>query len=245
MPPDFRIVILCGSAGALSAYIEILRAVPADSGMAFVILTHHRIEAPCWLVQILTHETRMHVEEIVDGTVLRPNCVYIGPAGMDLTTDGEALWLEPASRLKGWPNTFDLFLDSVARNTLGRAVTVILSGLAQDGSAALGILKTNGGMNYAQANASSDSMPRSAIATGKVDYVGSPVEIIAAICKLPPLVDFLRVLAAKRIRVLIEKEHAPIEKCMEFLRTTMIAIGKSHAVLHESDRVIARMMSLA
>lgn len=63
MATDFRIVSLCGSAGALQAYVEIIRAVPIDSGMAFVVLTHRRIESPCWLVQILSRETGMHVEE--------------------------------------------------------------------------------------------------------------------------------------------------------------------------------------
>jgi hypothetical protein len=183
--------------------------------------------------------------------------------------------LSPTSKIKGWPNTFDLFLNSVAQNTLGRAVTVILSGNAKDGSAALEILKTTGGMNYAQTNASSDSMPRSAIATGNVDYVGSPGEIIAAICKLPPLLEVLRVLAAKGItrrsiaqelhpskipvmddfsavralifpsRVLVEGGRALIGECRESIRTTMIAISKSRALLQESDQVIARMGMLS
>lgn len=267
MIPDFRIVTLCGSAGALSAYVEILRAVPAHSGMAFVVLTHRRIETPCWLVQILSHETGMHVEEIADGMVLHPDSVYIGPAGMDLTTDGDALWLAPASKLKGWPNTFDLFLNSVAQNTLGRAVTVILSGQAKDGSAALELLKTNGGMNYAQSDASSDSMPRSAIATGNVDYVGSPGEIIADICKLPPLLDVLKIVRAiarelpashmsatddlpmvqARLlssQVLIEEGRALIGECREAIRNTKIAINKSQALLWECDQLIARMGTL-
>lgn len=271
MAPDFRIVSLCGSAGALSAYVEILRAVPVDSGMAFVVLTHRRIENPCCLVQILSHETRMHVQMIADGMILRPDCVYIGPAGMDLTTDGEALWLAPASKLRGWPNTFDIFLNSVAQSMLDRAVTVILSGMAKDGSAALEVLKTNGGMNYAQVNASSISMPQSAMATGQVDYMGSPAEIMAAICNLPPLLEVLRVVAAKSIircgiarvlegakvpalddlsavrapvlssRELIEDGRALIGTSKESIRNTMIAIGKSQALLRDSDRVIAEM----
>jgi two-component system, chemotaxis family, protein-glutamate methylesterase/glutaminase len=261
MTTDFRIVSLCGSAGALSAYMKIIHAVPTDSGMAFIVLTHRRMEYPCWLVQILSNQTRMHVEEIVDGTILQPNSVYVIPAGKDLTTDGEVFWLAPASKIKGWPNTFDLFLNSMAQNALGRAVTVILSGLAKDGSAALEMLKTSGGMNYAQANASSQSMPRSAIATGNIDFVGSPEEIVAAICRLPPLVDTLRRLDAKGMalrtiarelqaskpsardnlsvvrdlllssRALVEDGRTLIRESQESIRTTEIAICKSRELL--------------
>ena len=80
----------------------------AHSGMAFVVLAHRRIEDPCWLVQILSRETGMHGEEIADGMILHPDSAHIQPAGMGLTTDGDALWLAPASKLKEWPNTFDL-----------------------------------------------------------------------------------------------------------------------------------------
>jgi two-component system, chemotaxis family, protein-glutamate methylesterase/glutaminase len=184
MVSDFRIVTLCGSSGALHAYVEILRSVPADSGMAYVVLTHRRRLISSRLVNILSRATRMHVEEIVHGTVLQPNRVYTMPAASDVSTDGRALWLSPSSKPHGWPNVFDLFLSSVACHTQGRAVTVILSGLGMDGSAALDKLKESGGFNYAQKDPESASMPRSAIETGNVDYIGSPREIAAAILKL-------------------------------------------------------------
>lgn len=126
----------------------------------------------------------MHVEEIQDGMILSPNCVYVIPPGRDLTTDGNAFWLAPASVKHGWPNTFDLFLLSVSRTTFKRAITVILSGYAQDGSAALAELRKSGGKNYAQTNAEFPSMPCSAIRTGKIDFVGSLAEIATDISTL-------------------------------------------------------------
>jgi chemotaxis response regulator CheB len=128
MASDFRIVTLCGSSGALHAYVEILRCLPADSGMAYLVLTHRREPISSPLVDILSKATRMPVEEIVHGTVLQPNRVYTMPAASDVSTDGKALWVCPSSKLQGWPNVFDLFLTSVARHTRDRAVTVILSG---------------------------------------------------------------------------------------------------------------------
>jgi len=180
MAADFRIVTLCGSAGALPSYSQFLQLVPQDCGMAFVVLTHRR-NGPCWLVPILSRITSMPVEEIESGTILRPNHVYVIPVGKDLTTDGRAFWLAPTTVRYGLPNTFDLFLSSVARWTRKRAVTVILSGEASDGSAALAELRASGGINYVEGDARFSSMPDSAIRTGKVDFVGSPAEIAAAI----------------------------------------------------------------
>lgn len=183
MAADFQIVSLCGSAGALPAYIEFLQFIPRNCGMAFVVPTHRRTGNPCQLVQILSRVTDMQVEEIENGMALEPNRVYVIPVGKDLTTDGKAFLLVPASVTYGWLNTFDIFLRSIARSTLGRAITVILSGDAQDGSAALAELRLSGGVNYVQANAEISSMPRSAVRTSKVDFIGSPAEIAMAICQ--------------------------------------------------------------
>ena len=187
MSTEFRIVSLCGSAGALPAYIEILKAMPVDSGMAFVVLTHRRMGMPCWLVDILSRVTRMQVGEIAEGCIFKPNQVYVIPAGEDLTTDGETFSLVPATTVSGWPDAFDIYLESVARTTHLRAVTVILSGMSEDGSAALKHLRKSGGLNYAQADAPSRGMPESAVRTGMVDYVGSPEEIAAVILGLPEI----------------------------------------------------------
>jgi two-component system CheB/CheR fusion protein len=182
----FQIVSLCGSAGALDAFVEIVHAAPIDSGMAFVILTHRRIEFPSKLVEILSRVTAIPVEEIEDGTLLKQNRIYVGPAGMDVTTDGEAFQVVPSSKPYGWPNTFDVYLRSVALNTRDRAITVILSGMAADGSASLGELKASGGINYAQTDATTESMPQNAIATGNVDYQCTLAQIIDSILSLVP-----------------------------------------------------------
>jgi two-component system CheB/CheR fusion protein len=162
--------------------------MPIDTGMTFVVLTHRRENAPSWLVEILSKATTMHVEEIVDGSIFEANSVHIVPGGQDLTIDGHAFCLAPARKKYGLPDIFDTYLRSVAATTYGRAVTVILSGLARDGAAFLGALRHAGGINYAQKDAFELSMPRSAIQTGMVDYVGSPQEIAEAVLELPPTI---------------------------------------------------------
>lgn len=185
MSGGFRIVILCGSAGALDSYIEILHKMPKDTGMAFIVLSHRRMGGPFWLESILAGATSMIVESIVNGMVMLANHVYICPPGKDLTMDGHAFNIVPATKTFGWPDTFDIFLHSVARSTQNRAITVILSGMASDGSAAMDELKRGGGINYAQSNASEPSMPQSAMRTRCVNYVGSPSEIATSILDLP------------------------------------------------------------
>src|SRR5262249_44973469 len=184
VPSNFPIVALCGSKGALSAYIQILQTVPPDSGMAFVVLTHRRAGRACHLVELISAVTGMPVEEIKNGSVLLPNHVYVIPAGKDLTTDGTVFRLSPMSTVYGSPDGFNIFLNSLGQNTHRRAVTVILSGMADDGSAALGVLRLNGGLTFAQTDAEVSSMPTSAIATGNVDYGCSAPDIGVLIATL-------------------------------------------------------------
>jgi two-component system, chemotaxis family, CheB/CheR fusion protein len=184
MNDTFRIICLCGSAGALPAYINIIQGIPVDSGMAFLILTHRRTGQPCWLVDIITKITGMRVQQVEEGMMLAPNHVYINPPGADMTTDGTSLSVVPTATPRGWPDTFDIFLQSLARTTRSRAVAVILSGMAGDGSAALDAIRVSGGVTFAQTGAAFRSMPDTAIGTGNVDFAGSASEISARIAAL-------------------------------------------------------------
>jgi two-component system CheB/CheR fusion protein len=182
---NFPIVTLCGSAGALPAYVQILRSMPQNSGMGFVILTHRRAGRACDLVNILSAVTNMQVEEIGDGSALLANRVHVIPAGKDLTTDGTVFRLAPMSTVFGWPDGFDIFLRSLAQSTHRRAVTIILSGMSADGSAALGTLRRQGCVAFAQTDATMNSMPKHAVATGNVDYFCSAADIGKLVSALP------------------------------------------------------------
>jgi len=113
------------------------------------------------------------------------------PPHMDLTTAGNVFHLRTTSRPPGWPKTINIFLCSLAETAGQRAVAVILSGLDGDGSAALKAIKAAGGLTFAQSDAAYDSMPRSAVETGHVDYLMPAVEIAKALSALAhePLQD--------------------------------------------------------
>src|SRR6266852_2026019 len=91
----FRVVCLCGSAGALEAYRKILRALPADTGMAFVIATHRGMEHAELLPRLLAEVTGMPVTEIQEGLRLEPNRIFLMPPHMHMTMAGPVLHLQP------------------------------------------------------------------------------------------------------------------------------------------------------
>src|SRR6202167_6394029 len=105
---DFPVVCVGGSAGGLDAYIRLLQHLPADMGVAIVIVNHLRIVAT-QLHEILPRYTKMPVELITEGLVLRPNYVFIIPAQRDLhVLDGE-FRLKPISKPRGWPDVLPFF----------------------------------------------------------------------------------------------------------------------------------------
>jgi two-component system CheB/CheR fusion protein len=181
---DFRVVCLAGSAGGLQAYMDILRSMPADTGMAFVIAPHRALENAHLLPKLLATVTTMPVVEVEQGMELDANRVFVMPPQINMTTDGNVFILRRTSSPPGWPKTINVFLCSLAEAMGHRAVVVILSGLDHDGSAALKAIKSAGGLTFAQLDAAIQDMPRHAVETGHIDYLLPAVEIARAISAL-------------------------------------------------------------
>jgi len=178
MAKDFPIVCVGGSAGGLDAYTRLLRNLPADMGVAIVIVNHLRTVATM-LHEILPRYTTMPVELITDRLVVRPNCVFIIPEKRDLhVLDGE-FRLKPISKPRGWPDVITVFLRSLTEHWDGQLIAVIVSGYDGDGAAALCGIRDVGGVTIAQKldTAGQPDMPQSAIESGCIDFILSPEEI--------------------------------------------------------------------
>jgi two-component system CheB/CheR fusion protein len=122
--------------------------------------------------------------EVKEGMALEPNHVFLmPPRGVHMTTTGRSFHLK-ANRKLGLPTSISVFLLSLAASVGSRAIAVILSGMAADGSSALGAIKAAGGETFAQSEAEYDSMPQHAIDTGNVDYVCSAAEIGARLADM-------------------------------------------------------------
>jgi two-component system chemotaxis response regulator CheB len=187
---DFPIVCVGGSAGGLDAYTRLLRNMPADMGVAIVIVNHLRTVATR-LHEILPHFTAMPVELITDHLLIRPNRVFIIPEKRDLHVLGGDFHLKPISKPRGWPDVITVFLCSLAEHWDGKLIAVIVSGYDGDGAAALRSIKEVGGITIAQRldTAKQPDMPESAIATGCVDFVLSPEEIAKTIVQIAQAVQ--------------------------------------------------------
>src|SRR6202041_3244055 len=182
---DFPVVCVGGSAGGLDAYTRLLRHLPADMGVAIVIVNHLRTVAT-QLHEILPRFTEMPVELITERLLIRPNHVFIIPAQRDLhVLDGE-FRLAPISKPRGWPDVITVFLRSLTEHWSGKLIAVIVSGYDGDGAEALCGIKEAGGTTIAQKpdTAGQPDMPRSAIATGCIDFVLSPEGIAKEIVRI-------------------------------------------------------------
>ena len=179
---DFPIVCLCGSAGALNAYRTILARLTGGPGVAIVVLAHRAPENST-LLPLLANVTDMPVSEVEEGTILEPDHVFLMPPRVYMTTTGKSFHLQP-NRRYGWPKSISVFLFSLASSIGSRAIVVILSGMAADGSDALGLIKAAGGWTFAQSGAVYDSMPQNAIDTGHVDYIFPAVGISEQIARM-------------------------------------------------------------
>jgi two-component system chemotaxis response regulator CheB len=175
---NFPIVCVGGSAGGLDAYIRLLQNLPADMGVAIVIVNHITL-FPTQLHEILPRYTQMPVKLITDQLQIEPNHLYIIPANRDLLVDGEDFLLEPISKPRGWPDVITVFLESLSQCWDGKLVAVIVSGLDGDGADAMCAIRAVGGTTIAQkpSTASEPDMPESAMASGCVDFVLSPEDI--------------------------------------------------------------------
>jgi chemotaxis response regulator CheB len=174
-----------GSAGGLDAYIRLLKHLPADMGVA-VVIVNHMTSMHTRLHQILPRYTQMRVELITERLRIQPNHVFIIPANRDLhVLDGE-FRLKPISKPRGWPDVITVFLLSLAQHWDGKLVAIIVSGLDGDGAAALSSIKEAGGITIAQRpdTATEPDMPESAIKSGYVDLVLSAEDIAQQLVRI-------------------------------------------------------------
>ena len=177
----FPIVGIGASAGGLAAFEAFFSAMPSGSGMAFIIVQHLAPDHKSILTELIGRYTRMQVFEVEDGMVVEPNCTYIIPPNHDMAFLNGALQLLEPAEPRGHRLPIDFFFRSLAQDQHGRAIGIVLSGTGSDGTQGVRAIKAEGGMAMAQSFESTqyDGMPRSAIATGLVDFVLPPADMPA------------------------------------------------------------------
>jgi two-component system, chemotaxis family, CheB/CheR fusion protein len=180
----FPVVGIGASAGGLEAVSELLSALPASTGMAFVLVQHLDPSRASMLVEILGKKTALPVAEARDGMRLAADRLYVIPPNASLTVAGNLLRL--AAREGNPPGPIDALFRSLAAERGRAAVGVLLSGASSDGTRGARAIKEAGGVVMAQApeSAAFAIMPRSAIDAGAVDAVLRPAEIAGSLARL-------------------------------------------------------------
>ena len=173
------IVGIGASAGGLEALEKFFTNLPPRPGMAFVVITHMDPHHKSLMSELLSKYTQMEVSQAVDGMRVASDTVYIIPPNKDLVIAGGVLHTQDPSVYRGIRQPIDLFFRSLAEDQKEDAICIVLSGTGSDGTLGLKAVKGVGGMAMVQEESSAkyDGMPRSAIATGLVDFV-LPVEQI-------------------------------------------------------------------
>jgi two-component system, chemotaxis family, CheB/CheR fusion protein len=183
---QFLIAAVGASAGGIEAFSELMRNLPVDTGMAFVLIqhldpTHHSI-----LTELVAKETAMSVREVTDGMQLEPNRVYVIPPNATMSLRSHTLQIGPRGEVRGVHMPIDHFMRTLAEEQGNCAVGVILSGSGTDGTLGLAEIQAQGGVTFAQDKHSAkyDSMPRSAVAHGCVDYILPPEGIARELARI-------------------------------------------------------------
>ncbi len=185
-PSPHRVIGIGASAGGLDAYTRLLAALPAETGLAFLLVPHLSPTHHSQLAELLARSTAFPVSEARDGDKMRPDHLYVLPPDKVMCiTDGHVR-LDPRPHREGPPTVIDDCLASLAEVWGDRAVGVVLSGTGSDGAAGLIAIKAHGGTTYAQdfGSAAHDSMPRSAVEAGGVDFTLTPEAIARSLVEL-------------------------------------------------------------
>lgn len=210
------IVGIGASAGGLDAFKKFFSAMPADSGLAFVLIQHLDPTRESLTAELVGTYTRMRVVQVEDEIRVEPNRVYVIPPNAYLSVRERTLRLSAPTAPRSLRMAVDFFLRSLAEDQHENAIGVILSGTGTDGTLGLKEIKAGGGMTMVQdpQTVQHDGMPRSAIASGCADYV-LPAEQMA-----DALLAYVQhaAVAATSMAVQPEKAPDPLATAMEVLR---------------------------
>jgi two-component system CheB/CheR fusion protein len=182
----FPVVGVGASAGGLEAFTLFLQQIPADSGMAYVLIQHLDPKHESILAEILAKVAKIPVHEVTQGMRVEPNHVYVIPSEMDIAIVDGSLSLLPRLITRGQHMPIDTFFSSLADIQASGAIGIILSGNGSDGALGLQEIHSKGGIILVQdpSSAKFDGMPRNAIATGCAHFILPPEGIAKELARI-------------------------------------------------------------
>ena len=239
-PKNFPVVGVGASAGGLEAFTALVEHLPAQARLALILVPHLDPGHKSILTEILSRKTSLPVVEVRGGMQVEPHHIYVLPPNANLKISGGKLLLGARQQTGAANLPVDILFDSLAEDQGSKAVGVVLSGTGSDGALGAEKIKAAGGIVFAQDDASArhNGMPRSAIATGAVDFVLNPAQIaqeLARICTHA---------SAGPERAQGRAQDETLKRIFRLLSDTC-AIDFSHYKRHTIERRIGRRMVLA
>lgn len=228
------IVAIGASAGGLEAMLQLLEHLPANTGAAFVVLQHLAPNHDSMLPELLERKTEMKARAVQDGMPVEENNIYVMPPNTYLNLTNSRFSLTPRGKSEEGFHAIDHFLSLIAPIYQNKAIAIILSGAASDGTAGVRNIKAEGGITFAQdETARFQGMPRSAIESGYIDFVLPPERIAAE------LQNIINQLYRNELRI------ENLEKKEDELRKIHMLLLKKHDVdfsLYKQTTIIRRII---
>ena len=244
-----RAVGIGASAGGLQALATFFGEVPADTGLAYIVVQHLDPTHKAMLAELLQRSTSLTVAEAQDAQVIQANRVYVIPPNRELTLSLGRLRLNRPPEIRGRRLPIDALFCSLAREQGDLATGVLLSGMGSDGVLGLHAIRGQGGLTLAQTPASAqfDSMPSNAIASGCVDIIGLPDELARRVAQIraASAEDRTEPTASEGALLHIESDEtrlSALKRILELLRTHCkrdLSLYKTSTLLRRIERRVA------
>jgi two-component system CheB/CheR fusion protein len=178
--PVRPLVAIGASAGGLEAIVSLLENLSPNTGATFVIIQHLSPSHDSILPELLERKTKMTVNKVEDGMPIEANQIYVIPPNKYLSIEDSQLILSARKEQESGIHSIDHFLTALAPIYQGKAIAVILSGTATDGTAGVRAIKAEGGITFAQDDSARfKGMPHHAVESGFIDFVLPPHKIAA------------------------------------------------------------------
>jgi two-component system CheB/CheR fusion protein len=183
---EFLVVGMGASAGGVEALESFFSLMPKNTDVAIVVVQHLSPKFESLMPQIISRRTGIPVSSATDGDIIKPNHIYVLPAGKEIILSGNAIRLKDRPEKSASTSTIDQFFRSLGQEFKHRAVAIVLSGTGSDGSAGVMDVHEEGGYVIVQSETSAkfNGMPRAAAESGIADAVISVDEIPAALVRL-------------------------------------------------------------
>lgn len=190
---DVPLVGVGASAGGLEALIDVFKSLPIGIHLSFAVIQHLSSRYKSAMDQLLARATDLPIIPIKNNLEIKPGCIYLAPPEKFVSISKGRFRIQPPRSIGGGvPLPIDHFLTALAEARQEKAIGVILSGSASDGTQGLKAIKVAGGLAVVQSpdDAMYASMPESAIATQMVDFIlpaNQIAEKLIAVVTHPPV----------------------------------------------------------